>query len=27
MPFFVMMGLVAIVGIESRKASREELVA
>jgi len=27
MPFFVMMGLVAIVGIEGRKASREELVA
>ena len=27
MPFFVMMGLVAIVGIEARKASREELVA
>ena len=27
MPFFVMMGLVAIVGIEDRKASREELVA
>ena len=27
MPFFVMMGLVAIVGIESRKASREVLVA
>ena len=26
MPFFVMMGLVAIVGIEARKASREELV-
>ena len=26
-PFFVMMGLVAIVGIEGRKASREELVA
>lgn len=26
-PFFVMMGLVAVVGIESRKASREELVA
>jgi len=27
MPFFVTMGLVAIVGIEARKASREELVA
>jgi hypothetical protein len=27
MPFFVMMGLVAIVGIEARKAPREELVA
>jgi len=27
MPFFVMMGLVAIVGIEARRASREELVA
>jgi len=27
MPFFVMMGLVAIVGIEARKAQREELVA
>ena len=27
MPFFVMMGLVVIVGIEGRKASREELVA
>jgi len=27
MPFFVMMGLVAIVGIEARKASRKELVA
>ena len=26
-PFFVMMGLVAIVGIEARKASREELIA